>query len=186
MFGRCYALLWERSSLSSIIANGGDGSGGQSRCRSKRSVWKAGTWCRSICHLVSMLLRRPGMTRAQYLYQRTQQCASRCLAASPLLAQSGHHDRADPCPLLGVKRTLLNHTMRQRRYLALEVWPSRQARNAAAARWRSSALLNLRRGFFGGSANSGTLPLISSTPCRRIRLRLAICDQFIRAITYLL
>src|SRR6516165_6847417 len=24
----------------------------------------------------------------------------------PLLAQSGHHDRAKPCPLLGVKRTL--------------------------------------------------------------------------------
>jgi hypothetical protein len=23
----------------------------------------------------------------------------------PLLAQSGHHDRAEPCPLLGVKRT---------------------------------------------------------------------------------
>src|SRR5215472_2599244 len=23
----------------------------------------------------------------------------------PLLAQSGHHSRADPCPLLGVKRT---------------------------------------------------------------------------------
>jgi hypothetical protein len=26
---------------------------------------------------------------------------------SPLLAQSGHHDRADPCPLSGVKRTLV-------------------------------------------------------------------------------
>ena len=24
---------------------------------------------------------------------------------SPLLAQSGHHSRADPCPLSGVKRT---------------------------------------------------------------------------------
>jgi hypothetical protein len=65
-------------------------------------------------------------------------------------------------------------------YLFLEVWPARQARNAAAACSRSSALLNLRRGFFGGSATSGILPLISSTPCRRIRLRLAICDQFIR------
>src|SRR5262249_12623729 len=64
-------------------------------------------------------------------------------------------------------------------YLFLEVWPARQARNAAAARSRSSALLNLRRGFFGGSATSGILPLISSTPCRRIRLRLAIRDQFI-------
>src|SRR5262249_13311745 len=28
----------------------------------------------------------------------------------PLMAQSGHHDRGDPCPLLGVKRTLVSHS----------------------------------------------------------------------------
>jgi hypothetical protein len=33
--------------------------------------------------------------------QRGDRLAGRC----PLLAQSGHHDRANPCPLLGVKRT---------------------------------------------------------------------------------
>jgi hypothetical protein len=43
-------------------------------------------------------------------------------------------------------------------------------------------LLNLRRGFFAGSM-TGILPLTSSTPCRRMRLRLAIRDQFARAIT---
>src|SRR5262249_6810896 len=29
---------------------------------------------------------------------------------SPLLAQSGHPDTLDPCPLLGVKRTLILHS----------------------------------------------------------------------------
>src|SRR5262249_43712734 len=57
-------------------------------------------------------------------------------------------------------------------YLSLEVWPVRQARNTASACSRSSALLNLRRGCFGGSAaTSGILPLTSSTPCRFIRPR---------------
>jgi hypothetical protein len=32
----------------------------------------------------------------------------------PLLAQSGHHGRADPCPLLGVKRTLLTRDKARR------------------------------------------------------------------------
>ena len=31
-------------------------------------------------------------------------------APSPLLAQSGHHNRANPCPLSGVKRTSLGHS----------------------------------------------------------------------------
>src|SRR5262249_52062661 len=60
---------------------------------------------------------------------------------------------------------------------------SRQAMNAAAACSRSSALLNLRRRGFGGSATRGIVPLTSSTPCRRMRLRLAIRDQFARTIT---
>ena len=69
-------------------------------------------------------------------------------------------------------------------YLSLAVWRSRQTRNAAAACSRSSALLDLRRGCFGGwSTTSGVLPLISSTPCSRIRSRLSIRDQFIRPVT---
>jgi hypothetical protein len=43
-------------------------------------------------------------------------------------------------------------------------------------------LLNLRRGCFGGSAASGILPLTSSTPCRRIRRRCCIRDQFVRPL----
>src|SRR5262249_28949760 len=39
----------------------------------------------------------------------------RCM--SPLLAQSGHAGRGNECLLLGVKRTLMNHTMRQRALL---------------------------------------------------------------------
>jgi hypothetical protein len=66
------------------------------------------------------------------------------------------------------------------RYLSLAFWPSRQARNAASACSRSSALLTLRRGCFGGSPPDGVLPLTSSTPCRRIRLRLLIRDQLTR------
>ena len=66
------------------------------------------------------------------------------------------------------------------RYSSLDVWPSRQARNAAAACSRSSALLNLRRGCFGGWLATGVAPLTSSTPCRRMRLRLAARDQFTR------
>jgi|SRR6516164_3919103 hypothetical protein len=66
------------------------------------------------------------------------------------------------------------------RYLFLEVWPARQARNAAAACSRSSALLNLRRGCFGGGTATDVAPLMSSTPCRRIRLRCFIRDQFVR------
>src|SRR5262249_51266024 len=41
--------------------------------------------------------------------------------------------------------------------------------NAAAACSRTSALLSLRRGCFGGWPTSGILPLMFSTPCRRIR-----------------
>src|SRR5689334_7389470 len=44
------------------------------------------------------------------------------------------------------------------RYLSLAFWPSRQARNAAAACSRSSALLSLRRAF-GVGPTSGALPL---------------------------
>ena len=75
----------------------------------------------------------------------------------------------------------------QARYLSLDVCPSRQARNAAAACSRSSALLNLRRGCFGGSLATGVAPLISSTPRRCIRRRCFIRDQFVRpAITHFL
>jgi hypothetical protein len=68
------------------------------------------------------------------------------------------------------------------RYLSLEVWPARQARNAASACSRSSALLILRRGCFGDWLATSGLSLRSSTPCRRMRLRLAIRDQFARTI----
>jgi hypothetical protein len=45
-------------------------------------------------------------------------------------------------------------------------------------------LLSLRRGCFGGwSRTSGVFPLISSTPCRRIRLRLLIRVQLTRPAT---
>jgi hypothetical protein len=64
--------------------------------------------------------------------------------------------------------------------LSLEVWPARQARNAAAACSRSSTLLNLRRGCFGGGTATDVAPLMSSTPRRRIRLRCFIRDQFVR------
>ena len=47
---------------------------------------------------------------------------------------------------------------------------------------RSSALLSLLRCFGGRSRTSGVLPLISSTPCRRIRLRLLVRDQFTRPV----
>src|SRR5262249_24856054 len=67
-----------------------------------------------------------------------------------------------------------------RAYLFLEVWPARQAKNAAAACSRSSALLNLRRGCFGGGTATDVAPLMSSTPRRRIRLRCFIRDQFVR------
>ena len=69
-----------------------------------------------------------------------------------------------------------------RHYLSLDVWPVRQASKAASACSRSSALLNLRRGCFEGSATSGILPLTSSTPCRRIRRRCCISDQFVRPL----
>jgi len=69
------------------------------------------------------------------------------------------------------------------RYLSLAFWPSRQARNAASACSRSSALLSLRRACLGCSPPDGILPLTSSTPCRRIRLRLLIRDQLTRAPT---
>src|SRR5262249_40820533 len=65
-------------------------------------------------------------------------------------------------------------------YFVLEVWPARQAKNAAAACSRSSALLNLRRGCFGGGTATDVAPLMSSTPRRRIRLRCFIRDQFVR------
>src|SRR5262252_7108812 len=65
-------------------------------------------------------------------------------------------------------------------YFVLEVWPARQAKNAAAACSRSSALLNLRRGCFGGGTATDVAPLMSSTPRRRMRLRCFIRDQFVR------
>ena len=42
---------------------------------------EGGTWCRSICRPVNMLLHRLGMTRGQHLCQRMQLCALRCPAA---------------------------------------------------------------------------------------------------------
>ena len=73
--------------------------------------------------------------------------------------------------------------VQNRRYLFLVVWPSRQARNAAAACSRSSALLSRRRGcLFAGGVTIGVPPLTSSTPRRRIRLRCFIRDQFVRPV----
>jgi hypothetical protein len=50
--------------------------------------------------------------------------------------------------------------------LFLEVWPVRQARTAASACSRSSALVGWRYGclFKGGAAMGGVPPLTSSTP----------------------
>ena len=77
--------------------------------------------------------------------------------------------------------SILLDTRQQRSgYLSLDVWPARQARNAAAACSRSSALVNLRRGCFGGGTATDVAPLMSSTPCRRMRLRCFIRDQFVR------
>src|SRR5262244_2415334 len=68
-------------------------------------------------------------------------------------------------------------------YLSLDVWPARQARNAAAACSRSSALLSRRRGcLLTGAVTMGVPPLKSSTPCRRIRRRCCIRDQFVRPL----
>ena len=53
---------------------------------------------------------------------------------------------------------ILHHVGSGGTYLFLEVWPARQAKNAAAVCWRSSPLLNLRGGCFGGSETSGILP----------------------------
>jgi hypothetical protein len=66
-------------------------------------------------------------------------------------------------------------------YLSLPDWLERQARNAASACSRSSALLILRRGL-GAAPTSGVLAFLSSMPCRCIRLRLLIRDQFTRAV----
>src|SRR5262249_17082237 len=54
----------------------------------------------------------------------------------------------------------------QLHYLFLEVWPVRQARTAASACSRSSALVGWRYGclFKGGAAMGGVPPLTSSTP----------------------
>jgi hypothetical protein len=43
-------------------------------------------------------------------------------------------------------------------------------------------LLNLRRGCLGGWSTTGIAPLKSSTPCRRIRRRCFIRDQFVRPV----
>jgi len=68
-------------------------------------------------------------------------------------------------------------------YFSLEVWLVRQARNAASACSRSSALLSRRGGcLFVGGVTMGVLPLTSSTPCRRIRRRWFIRDQFVRPL----
>jgi hypothetical protein len=67
-------------------------------------------------------------------------------------------------------------------YLSLDVWPTRQARNAASACSRSSVLLTLRRGCFEGWLATGVAPLSSSAPCRPIRRRCCIRDQFVRPL----
>ena len=68
-------------------------------------------------------------------------------------------------------------------YLFLEVWPARQAKNAAAACSRSSTLLSRRRGcLLAGGVTMGVPLFTSSTPRRRIRLRCFIRDQFVRPV----
>ena len=53
---------------------------------------------------------------------------------------------------------------------SLDVWPSRQARNAAAARWRSSASLNLRRGVSAFPVRCAVGPT-GTEPTRKNRTR---------------
>jgi hypothetical protein len=105
----------------------------------------------------------------------------------PLLAKmnaTDQHDRS-ACWAEAMQMNVLRSVLVAcARYLSLAFWPSRQARNAAAACSRSSAFLTLRRGCFGGwSRTSGVFPLISSTPCRRIRLRLLIRAQLTQPVT---
>src|SRR5215831_454156 len=72
-----------------------------------------------------------------------------------------------------------------KRYLPLEVCPARQASNAASACSRSSALLSRRRACLRTTgATTGVPSLTSSTLCHRIRLRVAIRDQFTGAISH--
>src|SRR5262249_8862151 len=69
---------------------------------------------------------------------------------------------------------------RATRYLSFEVWPLRQARNVAVVCSRVSALLNLGGGFVAGAVMMGFPLLTPPPPCRRMRLRFAIRDQFTR------
>ena len=83
------------------------------------------------------------------------------------------NNRSNKASLIDVKHAVIAQGCVP--YLSLAVWPSRQARNAASACSRSSALLSLRRGRFGGRRITiGVSPFISSRPCRR---RLLIRDQ---------
>jgi hypothetical protein len=53
---------------------------------------------------IGLSLPQSLLTRADKVIE---QAAILLHCMSPPLAQSGHHERADPCPLLGVKRTLV-------------------------------------------------------------------------------
>src|SRR5262249_38527290 len=53
--------------------------------------------CNRRCHCLPELMDESGRAVLHLWAVIWGQC--------PLMAQSGHHDRANPCPLLGVKRT---------------------------------------------------------------------------------
>src|SRR5215831_10721466 len=95
---------------------------------------------------------------------------------SLLLAQSGHPDTLSQCPLSGVKRTLLNHTMRQRLLVVgcLARAPSKECGRCLLTKL---GLAQFTARLFWRFAGDWWLVF---TPCRRMRLRLAIRDQFAR------
>jgi len=100
-------------------------------------------------------------------------------------AQEETWDASATSPRAVLERAILTVSRRgresQARYLFFEVWRARQARTAASACSRSSAVLNSLR-CSGGWPTTGVLSLRSSTPCRRMRLRLATRDQFTRPL----
>ena len=105
---------------------------------------------------------------------------SGAIAACSLFRAGGYTDLIGCC-LSAHDRVARNHP----RYLSLEVLSVCQARNAASACSRSSALLSRRGGcLFAGVVTTGIAPLISSTPRRRRikRRRCSIAFQFVRPL----
>jgi hypothetical protein len=153
--------------------------------------------CWKIC---PMVFRRPGIAQRwrhrihNHLLLFRGEIASHWTILTPAegdgasLVPVVHPESAKPTASGAIKLKLVpcncNWPRVFRCYLSsLEVWPARQARNAASACSRSSALLSRRRGcLFAGVVAMGVPPLTSSTPCRCIRRRCFIRDQFVRPL----